>query len=309
MQQPLAGLELRHLVALVAIADAGTISRAAEELGYTQSAVSQQVAALERAVGGSVFDRPGGPRPMRLTDAGEALLVHARAVLGQLRSAEADVRAVVAGEQGHLRVGTVQSAGTRILPDVLRRFSVERPGVEIQLRESSDCVELLALLDDGELDVTFCQLPVSDGPFATRFVLDDPYVLLAPGDSPEAAMASVSVEHAATLPLVGHRNASCLAGTLRCFEGVGTAPRFVFHSDDNTTLQGCVGAGLGYAVVSLLTIDATGTATTVVPLDPTPPSRELGLAWHADRRRPASLDAFIEVVAEVCDRLQAPALT
>ena len=61
------GLELRHLVALVAVADAGTISRAADELGYTQSAVSQQIAALEKAVGTSVFDRPGGPRPFRLT--------------------------------------------------------------------------------------------------------------------------------------------------------------------------------------------------------------------------------------------------
>lgn len=296
----LPGLEFRHLVALVAIAEAGTISRAAETLGYTQSAVSQQLAALERSVGAAVFERPGGPRPLRLTDAGEAMLAHARTVLTQLRAAEADVRAVVSGEHGRLRVGTVQSAGTRILPDVLRRYHVERAGIDVQLRESSDPADLLLLLDDGELDVTFCELPVGPGPFETRHVLDDPIVLLAPAESPEATMASVPIEHAVTLPLIGHRGAQCLGLTLRCFSELDAAPRFVFHSDDNTTLQGCVGAGLGYAVVPMLTVELLDPATAVIALTPTPAPRQLGLAWHADRRRPTSLDAFIDVVGEVC---------
>lgn len=296
----LPGLELRHLVALVAIAEAGTISRAAETLGYTQSAVSQQLAALERAVGAPVFERPGGPRPLRLTDAGEAMLAHARTVLTQLRAAEAELRAVVSGDRGRVRVGTVQSAGTRILPDVLRRYHVERPGIDVQLRESSDPHDLLLLLEDGELDVTFCELPVGPGPFATRHVLDDPIVLLAPAGSPEAAMASVPIGHAAGLPLIGHRGAQCLGLTLRCFEGLDVAPHFVFHSDDNTTLQGCVGAGLGYAVVPVLTVELLDPATAVVPLTPTPAPRQLGLAWHVDRRRPATLDLFIDVVADVC---------
>src|SRR5688572_21953062 len=110
----LPGLELRHLVALVAVADHGTISKAAGELGYTQSAVSQQIAGLERAIGAPVFDRHGGPRLLTLTEVGTALLDHARAVLGRLRTAEADVRAVLAGENGVLRVGTLQSVGTRV---------------------------------------------------------------------------------------------------------------------------------------------------------------------------------------------------
>jgi DNA-binding transcriptional LysR family regulator len=254
-------------------------------------------------VGAPVFDRPGGPRAMRLTDAGEALLDHARTVLAQLRTAEADVRAVVSGDQGRMRVGIIQSAGTRILPDVLRRFGAERPGVEIQLREASDCNDLLALVDDGELDLCFCELPVASTAFTTRRVLDDPMVLLAPAGSPEAAMTSVPMVHVAGLPLIGYRNAPCLSHTLRCFDGTGVAPRFVFHSDDNTTLQGCVGAGLGYAVVPVLTVDTADPATAVVALDPEPPPRELALAWHADRRPPASLDAFVEVVADVCEGL------
>ena len=213
-------LELRHLAALVAVADAGTISRAADDLGYTQSAVSQQIAALEKAVGGPVFERPGGPRPLRLTPAGDALLAHARTVLGQLRVAEADVRAVLAGDGGSLRVGSVQSAGTRIIPDVVRRFAAERPGVEILLRESTDPDELLARLLDGDLDVTFCELPIGVGPVETRVVLTDPIVLLVPAGSPEAAMEAVPVEHAVGLPLIGYRNPGCRALTRRPFDAI-----------------------------------------------------------------------------------------
>ena len=86
-------LEVRHLLALAAVTETGTFSRAAEELGYTQSAVSQQIGALERIVGTPVFERPGGPRPVRLTPAGEILLTHARAVLARVSSASADLRA------------------------------------------------------------------------------------------------------------------------------------------------------------------------------------------------------------------------
>jgi DNA-binding transcriptional LysR family regulator len=300
VQQTWPGLELRHLVALVAVADTGTISRAADELGYTQSAVSQQVAALEKAVGAPVFDRPGGPRPLRLTETGEALLTHARAVLALLRDAEADIRAVTAGERGHLRVGTVQSAGTRILPGVLRRFHAERPGVEVSLRESGDPAELLALVEDGELDVTFCELPLRDGPFEATLVLEDPIILLAPADSPEVEMGTVAVEHVATLPLVGHRGDVCSAISMRCFEGLDVSPRFVFRSDDNTTLQGCVGAGLGYAVVPILTVETSDPATAVLQLDRPPPPRELGLAWHGRRRRPPALAPFVDIVRDVC---------
>lgn len=298
------GLELRHLVALAAVADAGSISRAAEELGYTQSAVSQQVAALERIVGEPVFDRPGGRKPVQLTEAGDALLAHARNVLAMLRSAEADVRAVASGEKGRIRVGTVQSAGTRILPSVLRRFHAERPGVEVLLRESGDPADLLELVERGDLDVTFCELPVAPGPFESKHILEDPVVLLVPAGSPEATMPSVPVEHVAGLPLVGHRGAQCHAISMRCFEGLDVEPpRFVFRSDDNTTLQGCVGAGLGYAVMPLLTIEASDPSTVIRRLDPVPASRELGLAWHADRRRSPALDAFVGIVIGVCDAL------
>ncbi len=296
------GLELRHLTALDAVAEHGTISRAAEHLGYTQSAVSQQIAALERVVGAPVFDRHGGPRPLTLTEVGVALLDHTRAVLAQLRQAEAEVRSLASGEQGTLRVGTVQSVGTRVLPDVLRRFHHERPGVAVTLRESHDPADLLALVVIGELDVTFCEHPMREGPFACRPVLIDPFVLVAPADSAEAARSAISPAEIAPLPLIGYRNGACLDSQLACFPE-GAEPHFVFKSDDNTTIQGCVGAGLGYALVPRLTVDPDDAAVVLIPVEPPPPPRIIALAWSADRREPAALDAFVACVTAACEEL------
>src|ERR671927_1471559 len=105
------GIELRHLTALEAVGREGSFGRAAKSLGYTQSAVSQQIAALERIVGARLVERPGGPRTVSLTDAGELLLRHAEALVARLAAARADIAALSAGEVGRLRVGTYQSVG------------------------------------------------------------------------------------------------------------------------------------------------------------------------------------------------------
>ena len=123
--------DTRQLVALLAVVDTGTFSAAALHLGYTQSAVSQQVASLERAVGAPLLERPGGPRRVRLTPVGESLVVHARAVVARLLAAQADIAAIRAGERGTLRVGTMQSVGTKVLPRLLSRFRDERPGIAL----------------------------------------------------------------------------------------------------------------------------------------------------------------------------------
>src|SRR5688500_1597934 len=154
------GLDLRHLVALKAIADEGSFGRAAQRLGYTQSAVSQQIATLERLVGERLLERPGGPRPVSLTEAGRLLLRHAEAIVARLEAARADLDALAEGAAGTLRVGTYQSAGRRILPTVLRRFAAAWPRVELRLRESSVDADLLAAVERGELDLTFADRPM-----------------------------------------------------------------------------------------------------------------------------------------------------
>src|SRR5437867_5984566 len=110
----LLGVDLRHLVALETVARERSFARAASRLGYTQSAVSQQIAALEHAVGARLLERPRGRGVVEPTEAGELLLRHARRIVASLRAAEADLGALAEGRIGSLRVGTFQSIGMSI---------------------------------------------------------------------------------------------------------------------------------------------------------------------------------------------------
>jgi len=300
------GLDLRHLVALKAIADEGSFGRAAERLGYTQSAISQQIATLERIVGLRLVERPGGPRPISLTEAGRILLRHADAIHARLLAAKADMSALEAGDAGRLRVGTFQSVGARVLPSLLRRFSEARPSVEIVLSETSDERELLELIERGELDVTFWTLPVPAGPYESVELLHDPYVLVVPTGSPLAALRRPpSLKEIALQPLIGFNHCTAMDQVEAQLSSSGRAPTFVFRSDNNGTVQGLVGAGVGISVAPLLTVDADDDRVEVVDLQGRIPPRVIGLVWHADRHRSPAAEAFVESAVSVCRELGA----
>lgn len=280
--------------------DTGTFSAAAAELGYTQSAVSQQVAGLERAVGERLFDRPGGPHHVRLTPIGDVLVGHARVIVARLQAAAADVAAVQAGDKGSLRVGTMQSVGTKILPRLLRRYREEHPGIALVPQEIWDLSELAAAVEDGRFDLSFAPLPLPEGPFAVRRVLDDPYVLLVPADAPEAGNESVTLRAVARLPLIGYTDPHEFEDLLHHLRRTGADPSFVFRSNDNPTIQGFVAAGLGYAVMPRLTVDEDDPEVSVVPTVTGLPPRNLAVVWHADRQLSPAATRFIELAVEVC---------
>jgi len=174
MADRLRTVELRHLTALRAVARERSFRRAAARLGYTQSAVSQQIAALERTVGERLVERPGGRSPVVLTDAGELLVEHAEAIAGRLEAAAADLASVRRGGTGTLRIGADQSVGARILPGLLRRLSQLRPNVVVELVERVDDLELARALERGETDLAFVDLTLADGPFDSVEILRDP---------------------------------------------------------------------------------------------------------------------------------------
>src|SRR5256714_12279628 len=170
------GIELRHLIALEAVSREGSFGRAATSLGYTQSAVSQQIAMLERIVGERLVERPGGPKPVSLTEAGRLLLGHAQAIVARLSAAQADLAALSDGSAGVLRVGIYQSIGARVLPELMRRFGASWPLVDVQLTELAADGELLELVERGELDPTLADMPLTQGPVEALGSLPDPYV-------------------------------------------------------------------------------------------------------------------------------------
>ena len=294
------GVELRHLAALEAVAREGTFGRAAVALGYTQSAISQQIQTLERHVGERLVERPGGPRAVSLTEAGRLLLRHAEAIVARLHAAQADMAALAQGHGGRLRVGTFQSVGARVLPAVMRRFAVAWPQVDVELTESASDEELVRLVERGELDLAFAMPPLLEGPFESAALLADPYVLLVPADHELASLTRASLADVGDLTLIGNR--ACRSTTLA--EGElsqrGVNVEVAFRSDDNGTVQGLVGAGFGVALVPLLATDRNDERVRVLELDPEIPPRRIALVWHRDRHRSPAARAFVDVAAEVC---------
>ena len=293
------GVELRHFLALEAVAREGSFGKAAARLGYTQSAVSQQIAALERIVGQRLVERPGGPKPVSLTEAGRLLLTHADAIAARVAAAQADLTALSEGEAGTLRVGVFQSVGQRILPEVMRRFLRSWPQVKVTLTESADDTELLALVERGDLDLTFSDLPLVEGPFESVELLRDPYVLVVPAGS-ELADSPPTMREISDLDLIGHKHCR----TITRLEATFRRPlRFVFQSDHNQTVQALVASGVGSALVPRLTMDPEDETTVLVELPKLPP-RVIAFAWHRDRYRTPAARAFVETAQEVCAELE-----
>jgi len=291
------GVDLRHLAALEAVARTGSFGRAARELGYTQSAVSQQIAQLERIVGQRLFDRPGGPRPVEPTEAGLLLLRHADAIVAQLDAARADMAALAEGEAGTLRVGIYQSVGARLLPALVRRFRAQLPRVGVRVREESSADDLLRLLEHGELDLSFADLPLREGPFEWAELLQDPYVLLVSARSELAELdAAPPLRDVAKLPLIGRRSTD---EPERFLAGRVPEVNVVFRTDDNGTLAAFVAEGLGAAIEPRLVVDPRDLDVKMLPFGSRIPPRTLVLAWHRDRYRSQAAQAFVELAREL----------
>jgi DNA-binding transcriptional LysR family regulator len=291
------GLDLRHLVALEAVARTNSFGRAARELGYTQSAVSQQIAQLERIVGQRLFDRPGGPRRVEPTEAGLLLLGHADAIVARLDAARADMAALAEGAAGTLRVGIYQSVGARLLPALLRRFREEWPLVGVRVREEGAAADLLRLLEHGELDLTFAELPLREGPFEWAEVLQDPYVLLVSARSELAKLDSAPpLREVAKLPLIGRRTTD---EPERFLAGRVPGLNVIFRTDDNGTLGALVAEDLGAAIEPRLVVDPRDPAVKALSIGSRIPPRTLVLAWHRDRYRARAAEAFVELAREV----------
>ena len=293
----LLGVELRHLLALEAIAEHGSFGRAAASLGYTQSAVSQQIAALERAVGERLVERPGGPRPVSLTEAGQLLHRHAEAIVARMQAAQADLAAFSDGAAGPLRVGTYQSVSARLLPALFRRFKEQFPKVEVQLSESAIDDELELRLERGEVDLSFVMLPMKEAPLEALQLLVDPYVLIVSADSPLAGRTKPpSLREVAQQPLIGYRQCRSMAAVETAMRRAGGEPQIVFRSDDNGTVQGLVGAGMAAALMPALAVEPNDDQVVVLTTAEPLPPRRIALAWHRHRALSRAARTFIDFV-------------
>jgi len=297
-------LDLQHLVTLDAVALEGTFGRAADRLGYTQSAVSQQIASLERTVDAKVFDRPGGPKPVELTPVGAVLLAEGRNLLARVDALGEEIERFREGRVGRLSVGTFQSISSAVLPSVVARFRRRFPGVDIALFETDVDEELEEHLERGLTEVTFLVggVPAAEAAgFDSRHLLTDPFVLIArPGQFPPGP---VPVTALAAEPMIGQRENSCQLLNEAGLRSAGIDPGYVFRSNDNGTVAAMVRAGMGVAVMPLLCTEPEDPRTALHPLDPPIPGRGVAIAWRAGRTLSPAAQGFIELATDVCAEL------
>jgi DNA-binding transcriptional LysR family regulator len=291
------GLGLRELRAVLAVAELGSFRGAAAELGYTQSALSHQVAALEAALGWPLFRRPGGRARVQLTPAGEAVCRRARRVLSELEAVAADAEGAERGESVRVRVGVSQTAAAEVMPAALHAFRDEHPGVEVVLVETDDATGCRDSLRRGELDLAFSHDPKPDEFAEAVPLFADPWVILTRRDSAIAELEDPGFEVLDGLDVVAwtHRWAGQLE-LEQAWELSGIAPKIVYRTDDNLALQRLVAAGLGHACIGRLAarraIDPA--LTWLDPREPLPP-RQMVLCYP--RRRPMSATALALVAA------------
>lgn len=305
MTLSLQDVELRHLNALRAVAEEGTFGRAAERLGYTQSAVSQQIAMLEKLVGGSLFERRGGPRPVEITPLGRRVLAHASSVLDRLAAAEADLALYLAGQVGTLSVGTFQSVSVQILPRVLRLLRQERPDLEVRLDEAEDEPQLIHSLRTRRLDAVFVARQEPDDEIDVVSFLEDPFVLLSPRHrtAPELVDRCVSPADLEGEPLVAETATACAVQVEADLRRHGVEPNIVFRTQDNAAVQAMVRSGLGHAVMPVLAVDPNDPDVVVRRLDPPLAPRRIGVATLRDVHQPAAVAGLVEITGRVCEEL------
>jgi DNA-binding transcriptional LysR family regulator len=285
-------LGVRHLAALEVTARLGSFRAAAAALGYSQSALSAQIAALEAIVGTPLLHRPRGAPAVTPTPAGHLLLDRAARIGDILAAARADL-ATLAAEHAVLRVGIFQSASARLLPPLIRAFRAAQPDVDVRLHEALDPQELTDLALIGDLDIVFSGNPPLGDALARVHLLDDPYVLLVSDDHPLATATSVDPATVARLPLITYRSlrADLLPTALL---PRNAALNIKFRSDDDATVRALVEAGVGAALIPRLSVEPGDRRAHAIPILPSLPARQIFLAWLKSRTPSPALECFID---------------
>jgi DNA-binding transcriptional LysR family regulator len=253
------------------VARTGSITRAAEQLGYTQSAVSRQIATLEAEAGVTLLDRL--PRGIALTEPGRTLLEHAEVIVDRLATARRDLEALRHLDAGQLRVGAFPTAVAWLVPRTLAAFRADHPKIAVTLIEDRT-PGLLNRLESGDADVAVVSAPPHDEPldrsrFTLHHLLDEQLLVAMPADHPVADQSQIRLADLAGDPfIVGSPTAE--QTLMRAHFPAGFQPRVDFAVADWTGKLGCVAAGLGVAFVPALATSAVPAGVVLRRL----PSRE-----------------------------------
>lgn len=290
-------LDVKRLGVLREVVARGSFSAAADSLHLSQSAVSQQVAVLEREVGMQLLERTSdGPK---LTPAGETLAGHADAVIARLDEAERELAEIAGLEAGRVRLVSFPSASATLVTLAMSEYRRRFPGIELQFAEAEP-EESIPALKRGDYDVAVVfDYPMTPAEFGrdteATLIFEDPMRIALPPGHPLAASKTVKIEDLAEEDWVcGRGPSSCRENVLDVGRAAGFEPRISFESDDYVVLKGLIAAGLGVTILPELAGEHPG-----IELRDVHPDNPLRRVWAVSRdaaSRPPAVEQMVSIL-------------
>jgi len=306
-------LDVKQLRVLREVAERGSFSAAADALNYTQPAVSQQIAALERQAGTTLVDRTS--RGVHLTEAGRTLVSHAEAILTRLAAAEAELEAMAGVRGGRVRLASFPTAGASVVPPAVAAFNSRHPEVELSLVEAEP-EESVQMMKAGELEVALVfeykdlAQPeferLYEGVELRQLLLDPMYVAIA-RDHKLARKGRLRLSELADDTWIQNDcSGACGRMHLAACAAAGFEPRIAFESDDYNVVQGLVAAGVGVSLLPALALTNVRDDIVVRSLGRGAPARKIAAATIAGRYRSPATDAMLAILEEAGGRFELP---
>lgn len=285
-------INLQKLETLLAAVDTGSITAAGEKLSYSQSGVSRMIGDLEREWGVNLLERD--KRGVRLTSDGERLIPRVRAVCQEYARLMTEVDDLHGLRTGKIRIGTFSSIATHYLPDILRAFRRDYPGMEYELL-LGDYTEIEDWIRTGRVDLGFLRLP-TDPQFSTRKILQDELMAILPEGHSLAEKQRVPASALCDEPFMLLEKGA-RAEVSNVFEREGLKPNVVFTTWDDYAVLSMVESGLGLSILPSLILQRIDYHVAIRGLEE-PAYRDIGVAWKGGEDTPLAVERFLSYLHE-----------
>lgn len=292
-------LDVNRLRVLLAVVEQGSVTAAGAQLGYSPSAISQQIRRLEKEVGQPLLHRHArGTVP---TDAGQTLALHARQVMRQLSAAEADLAEIAGLRRGRLDLGVFPTVGGSFVPIAVRRFREHYPGVELTIHSAREA-ELIAMVEDGRTGLTllwdYTWARLDPKRLALTPLFTDPTVLVVSDEHRLAHRKAVSMADLADEDWVVRAEHPVIEVLRRSAVKAGFTPRISFRANDYQEAQAMVSVGLGIALAPRTALVNKHPKVRLLSLGESAPARRVVVAHRHDRVRAPAEIGFHRLVVE-----------
>ena len=299
-------MDLRQLRYLVALAEEGSFTRAAEIEHIAQPAVSQQIRRLEDEVGVALVERT--TRRVSLTEAGELLVVRARRIMGEIEAAEIELQALRGMDSGHVTIGAMHTMGPVDVSLALALFAERHPNVQLTVREHSS-EEMGSMLRADELDLAFLSVTerVERHGLGLHQLVSEELVVLLPLEHRLARRKQVRMADLADEPFISFREGARLRELLMAAgRSANFEPRVTLESNESQRVRRLVSRGLGVAILPRSDAEDPGAEVAVAELIEPSLSRDITLAWREGRRLSPAAAEFLELARETFDEHPEP---